>query len=168
MHTKTILTIALAVTAGLIGSSCGDDEALTKPEFIEQADAICQAGTDEVTPIIDEFWEGLDDDFDWDDPANQDVLFTGFAEVMDETAPIWKQQSADIRELSPPKDDRALIADLLDDFDAQVDEMVRLTDAMAAGDEEARAFAENDEDPLAEVNRRAREYGLVVCGEEDF
>ena len=168
MRTERIITLALVVgVSGASLSSCGDEaEALSKPEFVEQADAICQAADDEITPIFDAAFEGFED-LDWDDPANEGLIFDKFAEAASQAGPIWHQSADDIRDLNEPEEDRELIGTLLDDLDEAVNELVETTAAAADGDEAAmRAIDEGTEDPLDDVNRRAREYGFTVCGEE--
>ena len=168
MGPKQILVVAVAVAGGLFLAACSDDaEALSKGEFVEQADAICQATNEEVEPAEEEFWSTFED-VDYDDPANQDLLFTNFAELVAVTAESWEQQIADLRELKPPAEDAEFLENLLDDFDAALAEMVETTEAAAAGDEAARARMESDtEDPMTDLNRQAREYGMVVCGAEE-
>ena len=58
------------------------------------------------------------------------------------------------------------MAALYDDVEAVLDEINQLADDAAAGDPAAIERITSDEDPFDEVNRRAIEYGLTVCGEE--
>ena len=50
-----------------------------------------------------------------------------------------------------------------DDHETALADGAELVKAAAGGDEAARAALESD-DPLAEVERRVREYGMTVCG----
>jgi hypothetical protein len=164
MGRNGILAIAIAASAALLMTACSDDaEALTKPEFIEQADAVCQQASDEVEPIFEEFWTDFEDQ---DDPADDDEMFTGYAALMAELAPMWEEQTDELRELEPPSEDVEEIDALLDDFEAAVDEVSEVSTAAAAGDAEARA-AMDGENPMEDVNHRARVYGLTVCGAEE-
>ena len=72
----------------------------------------------------------------------------------------------DLRALGAPEGDEELIERLLDDLDAAVDEFAVLVDAAAAGDEAARDYfdGEGGDAAIDLVNRRARDYGLDVCG----
>ena len=66
------------------------------------------------------------------------------------------------------RDLEALCAEALDDLEAGFDEMNDIADRAVDGDEAAReALGSEEGDPLADVNRAAREYGLNVCGAED-
>ena len=87
---------------------------------------------------------------------------------MDEIKPILDQQLDDIRALAPPAEDKELIETLMNDQDDALSEGFRLIDAAAAGDEAARAALDDEEeDPFADIDRRAREYGLTVCGSQN-
>ncbi|MDH3752891.1 MAG: hypothetical protein OEU32_03375 [Acidimicrobiia bacterium] len=169
MRDNRILTIAaIALMGGLLVAACGSDaEALSKPEFIEQANAICQASQDEADPLFEAAFAEFED-LDPNDPATQEFLYARFAEAMDEIKPILDQQLDDIRALEPPSEDKDLIETLIADQDAALTEFVGLLDAALAGDEEARAIIDSEEeDPFADIDRRAREYGLTVCGTQD-
>lgn len=165
MYRTRIAVTAFGACTTLLLASCGDDvESLTKPEFISQANEICQTAQDATDPIFERVFADLDD-VDWDDPDNQFLIFRRFGEAIDEARPALDKQFADLRALEPPKEDKELLDTLLDDTVAAVDEFSRLAKAGAAGDEAAME-ALDDDDPMVEPNRRAREYGLTVCGED--
>lgn len=164
-HTGVVLTGAVA--AGLVFASCGvQSEPLSKAEFIEQANAICQSTNDRVEPLFEEVYNNLED-VDWDDPDNKLLLFVRFDEAMDEVLPIMNEQLDSIGALEPPAEDGELIDELIADQDAALTEFAVLMDAAADGDEAALAALDSEEDPFEEIDRRARDYGLIVCGEED-
>lgn len=159
--TRTTLVTALAA-AGVVIAACGSDDRtpLSRAEFIDQANAICRASNDEAEPIFDEIWIGIGEG----DPAADVEVFDRWADAMKELGPIFHQQLDDIRELAAPTGDQQFIATLLDDQDAAITEFVRIADAAAAGDENAREVMGSDDDLFADIDRRAREYGLTVCG----
>ncbi|MDX2380667.1 MAG: hypothetical protein QNM02_13020 [Acidimicrobiia bacterium] len=164
MHATTNLTTAIA-TAGLIFAACGDDpEPLSKPQFVAQANAICQTTNDQLVPIFENVW-AIEDDVDPTDPANELLIFARWDEAMDEVVPIVDEQLDDLRELSPPAEDEDLIETLFADQESAIADFAGLMDAAAGGDQAAMAELELD-DPFDDINRRAREYGLTVCGEE--
>jgi hypothetical protein len=163
MHVKPILVIA--VTVGLFVTSCGDDtEPLSKAEFVEQADAICQTTNDQAEPVFDAAFADIDDP---DDPATQDLMIDTFAQAMDELMPLYEQQLDDLAALDAPTEDKELIETLLADFDDALSEYSDVIDAALAGDEQARTSLLGDVDPFSDVNRQAREYGMTVCGAEE-
>jgi hypothetical protein len=167
MRTKPILTIAAAATAGLLITACGDDvTALSKPEFIAQANTICQISNDKVEPIFNAVYEGVED-VDFDDPENELLFIVRFDDAMDVVKPIFDKQLEDIRALEPPKEDKQLIETLIADQQATLDKFEADIAAAATGDQAALLALDTEEDPFDDINRRAREYGLTVCGEQD-
>jgi hypothetical protein len=167
MHKTPILTIAAAVTAGLLFAACGGDaEALSKPEFIAQANAICQASNDAAEPFFEDIYTDLPDE-DFDDPANGFVIFVRWDEALDSVKPIFDKQLDDIRALEPPAEDKQLIDTLIADQQTALDNFQRDIAAAATGDQAALAALDTEEDPFDDIDRRAREYGLTVCGEAD-
>ncbi|GJM36811.1 MAG: hypothetical protein DHS20C19_01780 [Acidimicrobiales bacterium] len=165
MRTQLLITGAAMLAATTL-ASCGDDDtpALTKAEFIEQADAVCLAADVEAAPTFDAFWTSLGD-VDSDTEAGQQSIFDGMDDVIEVVAPIWHDMADDIESLGVPEGDEERIADLVDDLRDAVDEMDRLVNAAVAGDELARIQLD-DTDPMAGVNSRARNYGFLVCGQD--
>jgi hypothetical protein len=165
---RTTIMTALVAGAGLFIAACGDDaEALSKPDFVAQANAICQETNDQINPIFETIYADTDD-VEWDDPANELLLFVRWDGAMQLVVPIVDQQLADIRSLAPPSEDEELIDALLDDQEAAIDDFAGLMEAAANGDRAAlEALDSSTEDPFDDINRRAREYGLTVCGEEN-
>ncbi len=155
---------AIAIAAGLLVAGCGADggDPLTKAEFVEQANAICQTSADEAEPIVEAIFAGLGEG----DPSVDGTIFVRWADAMDELVPLFEQQLDDIRALEPPADDQEFIETLLADQRAAIAEFDRLIDAAAAGDVTARAALDSDDDLFDDIDRRAREYGLTVCGED--
>jgi len=168
MRTNRIITFALAIgVSGSLLTSCGDDtEALSKSEFVEQADAICQTATETLDPIFEAVFEVFDD-VDPEDAANENLVFERFAEAAVQAEGVWSKMASDIRGLQEPDEDHDLIETLLDDLESSVEDLVATTAAAASGDPAAMQAISNDtDDPFADVNRRAREYGLAVCGQD--
>jgi hypothetical protein len=167
MQTKPILTIAAALTTSLLFTACGDDaEALSKSEFITQANAICQISNGEAEPFFEKIYADLPD-VDFDDPANGFVIFARWDEALESVKPIFDEQLDDIRALEPPAEDKQLIETLIADQQAALDKFQSDITAAATGDQAALAALDTEEDPFEDIDRRAREYGLTVCGEAD-
>jgi len=165
MRQTTRLRIAGVVgTAAIWLTGCGDDaEQITKEDFVEQADALCQEAQDELEPAWEAMWAEVGD-VDMDDPAGQVQVFAGMSGVVDLSAATWHDLADDIRDLGAPPGDEDLLAELLDDLDAAVDEFASMIHAAAGGDEEAMEYLDGDDDAIDLVNRRAHDYGLAVCG----
>jgi len=116
--------------------------------------------SDEAEPLFDDAFLAFED-------LDEDEIFVRFADIVSQIDPIWKQMTADIRALAEPDEDQDLIETLMDDFDAVVDDIMETTAAAADGDQAAmQALDDDNEDPFDDLNRRAREYGLTVCGED--
>jgi hypothetical protein len=164
--TQLLGMTAAIITGAAVLTACGDDAAtaLSKPDFVEQANAICQVTTDELAPVWEEMWSSFEA-LDIDDPANQDLVFVKFGEILDVTSPAWREAAGEIRQLGMPEGDQDELTELFDDLESALDEFDVLIDAAIAGDEAARA-AMDDTDPMTDVHRRARAYGLDVCGED--
>lgn len=159
--------IGLAAGFALGAVACADDTetaeaALTRDEFIEQADAICQRVNDEAEPHFEATWASLEG-IDEESEEGQDVVFAAFDDLLETVGPMWRTMADEIGALAPPTEDRELIDTLVQDLQAAIDEMDRTIDAAVGGDEEARR-ALDDTDPMEDVNRRAQAYGMAVCG----
>ena len=157
----TGITIGVLVLA----AACGDsDERLTKAEYIEQANTICGVANTQFELSFEQFYAS---NFDDTGPTvSEDKMFAEMSKVFDDLAPVAEAQLADLRALAAPSADEATLLVLYEDFEATFDDMRETIAAAAVGDSTARAEIEHsDEDPFADVNRRAREYGLAVCGD---
>jgi hypothetical protein len=162
-----IAVIAVVVTA------CGDvsTEALSKEEYVEQANAICAATDEEIEPIVDEFFEEAFADGSGDVPVDgvpQIVL--AFDDLFDDVlTPAVEEQMAELRALEPPEEDAEMLDALYDDLEAGLDFVNATLDDAVAGDKAAiEAFSSGaSEEQVNDANQRAREYGLTVCGAEN-
>ncbi len=145
----------LVVAIALVAGACGDDaEALTKEEYIEQANAICAASNAQAELIFEEVTADLPDE-----PTPQQVA-EAVVEIGTRSTPIIEAQLDDLRALRAPEGDEDTLAALFDDVEAAQEEFIQLAEDAAAGDQ--AAFRE--EDPFADVDQRAIQYGLTVCG----
>lgn len=160
------LAMAGAVIATLGATGCADDtEAMSKAGFVQAADAICAAADEKVEAAFQGFWDTYGD-ADLDDPAMADRFFTDLDLRVADAMPAVAQQIDDLRALAAPEGDGELIEGLLDDLETAVGEMQAMAAAGAAGDPEARAHFDGDDDSFADVNARARAYGLTECGND--
>ncbi len=149
--------LAVLVAVGLVAGACGNgDEALSKADYVEQANVICAASNAQAELIFEEVTADLPDE-----PTPQQVS-EAVVEIATRMTPIIEAQLDDLRALRAPEGDEDTLAVLFDDVEAAQEEFIQLTEDAAAGDQ--AAFRE--EDPFADVNQRAIQYGLTVCGEE--
>ena len=110
-------------------------------------------------------WAGLEEVDQADLAADETLVFVRWEEALDDVTPILEEQISEIRALAAPAGDEETIQMLLDDQAAAMVEFRSLIEAAADGDRSAMSALE-DTDPFLEVDRRVREYGLEVCGEE--
>jgi methyl-accepting chemotaxis protein len=164
---KRSLMVLLVVTIGFAAVACsdGDEEALSKVDYIEQANAICAATNAEIEPIVDEFWSDAPEIVP-SDRESVDEFYAEFASVTDDIAGLVDQQIEDLEELVPPAEDSEEIEALLTDVSETFEEMQQVTADAAAGDEDARERMDTDKNPMSDVNARAAGYGLTSCGQE--
>jgi hypothetical protein len=156
----------------VVAVACGDDDsdALTKEEYIEQANAICTATNEEIEPLMEEFFEETFADIPQDTPPGDvPTIILAFDEFFDDVlTPAVEDQMEQIRALAPPEEDAEMLADIYDDLQAGLDVVNATLDDAVAGDPAAiEAFSSGaSEEQLNEANAAGREYGLTVCGEE--
>jgi len=153
---KRFLLVAfalLAATAFATGCGGGDDEttdgggALTKSEFIEEADAICEKGDAAIAEGADEYAEDNDVDVEKPTKAQQEGV------IVDVVAPGIRGQGEEIDELEAPAGDEEEIEAMLDALETGADEL-----------ESDPAQLLEGKNPLAQGSKLASEYGLKSCG----
>jgi len=155
---KALWLLVLALATGLIAAGCGDDddddggngggnggEALTKQEFITQADQICSEGNAEIEAGAEDTFGGSDQP---PSPAEEEQFAT------DTVIPSIQSQVDQIGELASPEGDEDQVQAILDAAQEGLD----------AGNDDPSLFAGENQDPLAEATRLAKQYGLKVCG----
>jgi hypothetical protein len=114
--------------------------ALTKEQFIAQADAICAAGDKTINAAV----QALGDD----QPSQADLQ--QFAQI---AVPALQVQVDAIRALPPPSGDEEQITSMLDAVQDGVDEIKSDPSAIEA-------------DPLKQADELAQDYGLQQCGSD--
>lgn len=124
--------------------ACGDDEeTLTTEEFLDQGNAICEAGTAENDQAFQEAFPSGSTE-----PTPEQIATV----VADSVAPNIQAQIDDLEALNPPED-------LQDDVDQMLAEAQTVLDGII--DDPEGAFT--DENPFAEVDALATEIGLTAC-----
>jgi hypothetical protein len=148
---RRVVTFAVLVPMTvLMIVACGDDEeTLTTDEFVEQADAICAAGT---TELDDAFAELYGPSGEEPTPEQQ----TAFVE--DTVAPLIQGQIDSGEALNPPED-------LQDEVEQWLADVQTVLDGIT--DDPESIFGPEAEDLFAEVDAQASEIGLTACAGED-
>lgn len=148
---RTMPTCLLAAAAALVLASCGgDDDALSKSEYITKADAICKAGEKKL--------EALGEDLGEDGQPSPAELkdFAG------EAVSILNDQIEDLRDLPAPEGDEETLDKIYDAADEGAEKIEE-----AADDEDAAAkLFGSESNPFEEADKLAEDYGLEECGGE--
>jgi hypothetical protein len=133
----------VSVTGASGVSGVGGSQALTKPAFIKQADAIC----DEANSAIADLGDTTDDE----------------AIQVSQELEITRSELESLQALTPPDQDRATLSDFLTALKNQVDALTRASSAAAGGGDTSAADAEI---ATAKSNAQtaATEYGFQECG----
>lgn len=139
------LLVGCVVGLAVVWSGCGgsSDAALTKQEFIEQADAICAKADKEQTSALELLGKSLTGNPS--SAKNQERIVKGGL------VPV-QQEAEEIAELSPPKGDEAEVAAIVEG----IEEAVKKTEADPSHANEAT---------FAPVGKLAAKYGFKACSE---
>ena len=159
MKKASLVVLALVALATIVaGCGGGDDsettetsettEALTRVEFIKQADAICDEANEQSETEAEEFAE--ENGFELE-KASDEELEEAITEVL---VPSLNQQAEDIEALGAPEGDEERVEEILTSLEGAASEIE---------DEPSRAF---EGEPLEESSRLAEDYGFKVCGQE--
>ena len=142
---KLALTLLGTLAVALLASGCGggDDDSISKDEFLQKGNAICAKGNQELDQAANEVFSA------GQQPTPEQV--TTF--VNEDLLPNVEGQISDLRDLGIPEGDEDQVNAILD----AADEGVEKTKADPASGFEGA-------DPFAEANKLARDYGLVACG----
>jgi len=144
----------LVVVTAVVLSSCGGGARLTKPELIQQADAICKASQSTTDALLG----GLPE-------TTTAEAMPAIADVFGQVVPVFRETSRRLRALRPPKGDEAAIDDWLNDFDRSVDHLNELREMAASGDTDAFIAALDQSTALGDqADAEATAYGFTVCG----
>jgi hypothetical protein len=147
----SIVLVALAVLAGCGGGA----ERLSKAEFIERWDSICQTYNDRRDTILEDLPA---------EPTAENL--PQFAEVLRELAPLVREGIAELKKVQPPEADQAVIDAILADVEESADRVDDAADAAESSDLEALvAAAQSLADSNERVERAAEDYGFHECGQ---
>jgi hypothetical protein len=153
MNRKLTLVLAGLLATGLIAAGCGGDDddddassdtgttatALTKEEWISQADAICKASNDRIEATGP------------DGPQNQQQVE---AFVTDTLVPEVQSQLDAIKALGPPEGAEDEATKIVDEAQSALDEIKADPSAITQG-----------KDPFAQANADAQAFGMKECGQ---
>ena len=159
---KALLAIgmAIALAAAVAGCGGGDDStgggdssaaALTKAEFIKQADAICKDGEEQLEDEGNEFAE--ENDIDTENATDEQKEEV----IVDVIGPALHKQGEELAGLGAPEGEEESIEAIVDALESGADEIESDPAILIEGKENP---------PLEEASELASDYGLTECGEE--
>jgi hypothetical protein len=135
-----------STTTGASGASGAAGAALSKPQFIAKADAICKQGNQAINKAAhDTFTQGQK-------PSSAEI--EKFA--TDTVIPSIQEQITAIRALPAPSGDEDQVKALLDAVQASLDKVK--ADPSLLTQQNSTAFDQ--------ANQMAKDYGLKVCGKD--
>ena len=151
MKHNALWLLGLAAVTALVVAGCGgggDDDStstssLAKPAWIAKADAICQQGNQEIEQAANEHFGKQ---------QGQEPTDAQVQQFTDETViPSVQKQIDQIRDLGAPSGDEDQVNEILDTVQADIDK--------------AKSATTLPDDPFADGNALATQYGLKVCGQ---
>jgi phosphosulfolactate synthase (CoM biosynthesis protein A) len=150
---KVTLVALVVLLAALVGFGCGNDDnssgsALTKAEFIKQADRLCKKGDAQIEVEAEEFAE--ENKIEEATEAQPEKL------VSEVVAPAIQTQAEEIADLGAPEGDEETI-----------EAMVEAVESGAAELEANPLAGMEGKSPLGEASKIARAYGLKECASEE-
>lgn len=151
MHTKYLAAPLIAVALAFAGCGGGDDEGLSKAEYVKQADAICQKASDQLDKDSQAAVQALGTD----SPTDEQL-----AKIATDVAiPNLEKQLSDLKALAAPKDDESTVDALYSDVGGAIAKV-------KADPVSLINSGGSDVSPFASANEKAKAYGLKVCGED--
>jgi hypothetical protein len=139
--------LAFAAIAGVVligvGAGCGggDDDTLTKAQFIQQADAICKKGNKRIDAAAKQIFTTKQE------PSKAQL--TTFA--TDTLIPDVQGQVDDVRALNEPSEDEDEVNAFLDSAQSELDK-----------GKEDPLYMTSDKS-FSETNKLGKQYGFKVC-----
>jgi hypothetical protein len=155
-----VMSAVAAMAAGCGGG--GGGSALTKEDFISQADAVCTKYDTEFTKEVEPTYPNVDPT----SASTSDEDLKKFEEPLHATHDLRSRQVDELRELTPPEAFQEQWDTVLADLDKGIEGTAEAADAIGNADRAAveAAFA-GAQSAFDEADRIAKEYGFKVCGQ---
>jgi hypothetical protein len=131
------------------GSDNDSAPALTKAEFIKQGDKICSESTKKFLEEVRKFTS--DNGIDPSEAPSQEQEEELLTEVI---LPQFRVEAEELDALGPPKGEEQEVEEIISGLEEVIDE----------GEADPSSVS-GSEDPFAEVNQKAKDFGFKVCGE---
>jgi hypothetical protein len=151
---KPLIALITAIGAiSLIVAGCGSDDessALTKAEFVKQADAICAKGDKQDQEEFEAF--AKERNLDEGKEPSKAVQEEAVSEIV---IPGVRQQIEEIDDLEAPEGDEVKVEEIVTSVEEGLDEL-----------EEDPTLLFGGGNPLGAGSKLARDYGMEKCGSE--
>ena len=142
-ETSTVAPATTTETTGTTGATGATDIPPERAELIEEADAICAEGDEEIDAEAQETFANGEPS-----AAEQEAF------VEETVVPSIQEQLDGLSELEPPEADAEEFQSIIDNAQSALDELEENPDVLGSG----------EDDPFADVNEQAKEFGLTKCG----
>jgi hypothetical protein len=145
--------VAVTVAGAVLVAGCGSSgsssssttAALTKEQWIAQADAICKQDNKNINSAARKTF------------GNQKPSQQQLTQFVNETLiPSLETELSDIRALTPPAGDEDTVNNLLADVDTAIQQTKQ---------DPTSAVSNGSNSPFAKPDQEAKAYGLKVCGQ---
>jgi hypothetical protein len=139
--------VAVALVAAGAGAGCGgdDEEALSKPEYVKQGDALCKKAQAAGAKETDEMFGDLGPN----EEPSEEQLNTFVEEVF---KPNTQGQVDDLRDLAPPEGDEDTVNGVYDGIE----------EGLAKVEDDPKVLLSAD-DPFEAAGKEAADYGFKEC-----
>lgn len=133
-------------------TSGGEEAALTKPQFIAKADAICKAKDTELNAEVEKFVkeEGISE-------SKKPTTDQETELVEKYVVPNIRSQGEEIGDLTAPEGDEEKIEKIVTSLEEGADEAEEDPESITGG---------NSTNPFETATKEAQAYGMKVCGSE--
>ena len=140
---RALTAVAIAAVVPIAAAGCGGEDHLSKSEFLSQGNAVCAKGNKEIDAEATKVFS--------ESKPPSEAEFQKFAN--DTLTPNIQGQIDGVDDLSPPADDEDQVNAIVDSAQAALDKV-----------KADPTILENDKnDPFADANKKAKDYGLTAC-----
>lgn len=159
MNKRLILLLVGVMALAAFAAGCGSSDdstdtdeavALTKVEFIEQGDVICEKGNEQLENEADEFAE--DNDIDTSNPTEEQQEDV----IVSVVGPALQSQADELAALGAPEGEEDDVAAIVEALEAGAQEL----------EDDPGSLLKSGAEPLGEASKLASEFGFKTCGRE--